>query len=68
MWERAWLTQLEETGRIHGGGDIWALSGVTQVLERFSGTDRNVACSKMMFGSNFYISAGHVHVIHNVIL
>lgn len=36
MRERELLTQLEETGKLHRGSDIWALSGVTQVLERFS--------------------------------
>lgn len=37
---------------------IWASPGRTRVLERFAGglLGHSTACSKMMFGSNFYIS------------
>lgn len=45
------LTQLEETGKIHGGGDLWALSGGTRVLEGFAGADGNVACPKMLLAA-----------------
>lgn len=47
--EREWLTQLEETGKIHG--DLWALSARTRVLEGFAGADGNVACSKMILAA-----------------
>lgn len=35
------------------------------VLERFATKDKNVGCSKMIFGINFYISVGHTHVADN---
>lgn len=51
MQESEWLTQLEETGKVRGGGDSWALSGRTEVLERFAEADANAPCPRMLLAA-----------------